>query len=113
MSTTPAEQIALAADRLRDLAASGLKYAPTIYDRDRYAAVQQIAIELLALATGQPLAALDPLRDTVFARVTPIVAGAGRGARGAGRNRRTLRAGRAGGRIRLAPLGYQHRAADL
>jgi 8-oxo-dGTP pyrophosphatase MutT (NUDIX family) len=75
MATTPAEQIAHAADRLRDLAAAGLKYAPTIYDRDRYLAIQQLAIELAALATGQPAEALEPLRDTVFARITPIVAG--------------------------------------
>ena len=70
-----AEQIALWADQLRDLSASGLKYAPTIYDRDRYAALQQIAIEMAALATGQPLAALEPLRDTIFTRITPVVAG--------------------------------------
>jgi ADP-ribose pyrophosphatase YjhB (NUDIX family) len=72
---TPAEQLALWADRLRDMAATGLKYSQNIYDHERYAAIQQIAIEMLALATEQPVEALEPLRDTIFARSSPLVAG--------------------------------------
>jgi ADP-ribose pyrophosphatase YjhB (NUDIX family) len=73
---TPAEQIAFWADRLRDMAATGLKYSQNIYDYERYAAIQQIAIEMLALATEQPVAALEPLRATIFARSSPLIAGA-------------------------------------
>jgi ADP-ribose pyrophosphatase YjhB (NUDIX family) len=72
---TPAEQLAFWADRLRDMAASGLKYAQNIYDHERYAAIQQIAIEMLALATEQPVEALEPLRATIFARSSPVTAG--------------------------------------
>ena len=47
---TPAEQLAFWADRLRDMAATGLKYSQNIYDHERYAAIQQIAIETLEIA---------------------------------------------------------------
>ena len=73
---TAAERIASWADKLRDMAAQGLKYAENIYDRDRYIAIQQIAIEMSALATGQPVEALEPLRGTIFSRSSPQVAAA-------------------------------------
>jgi len=72
----PAERIALWADRLRDMAAQGLKYTTNIYDRDRYLALQQIAMEMFALATGQLIEALEPLRETIFSRSSPQVAAA-------------------------------------
>ena len=72
---TPAEQLAFWSDKLRDMAATGLKYAQNIYDYERYQAIQQIAIEMLALATERPLAELEPLRETIFARMSPLVAG--------------------------------------
>jgi ADP-ribose pyrophosphatase YjhB (NUDIX family) len=72
---TPAEQLAHWADRLRDLAAAGLKYAGDIYDRERYQALQQASIELLALANGQDAQELEPLRATIFTRCSPLVAG--------------------------------------
>jgi ADP-ribose pyrophosphatase YjhB (NUDIX family) len=72
---TPTEQIAFWSDKLRDMAASGLKYAQNIYDHERYQAIQQIAIEMLALATERPLAELEPLRESIFARMSPLVAG--------------------------------------
>jgi ADP-ribose pyrophosphatase YjhB (NUDIX family) len=75
MTVTPAEQIALWSDKLRDMAATGLKYAQNIYDHARYQAIQQIAIEMLALATERPLAELEPLRESIFARMSPLVAG--------------------------------------
>src|SRR4051812_42970896 len=72
---TQAEQIAFWSDKLRDMAATGLKYAQNIYDHERYQAIQQIAIEMLALATERPIAELEPLRETIFARASPLVAG--------------------------------------
>jgi ADP-ribose pyrophosphatase YjhB (NUDIX family) len=71
----PAEQIAFWSDKLRDMAATGLKYAQNIYDHERYQAIQQVAIEMLALATERPLAELEPLRESIFARMSPLVAG--------------------------------------
>jgi ADP-ribose pyrophosphatase YjhB (NUDIX family) len=72
---TPSEQIALWADMLRDMSASGLQYAPTVYDHDRYERIQNIAMEMLALATGQPLEQIEPLREPIFARPTPLAVG--------------------------------------
>jgi ADP-ribose pyrophosphatase YjhB (NUDIX family) len=71
-----AEQIALWSDKLRDMAATGLKYSQNIYDRDRYLAIQQIAIDMLALATDRPIAEFEPLRGPIFSRPSPLVAGA-------------------------------------
>jgi len=56
----PAEQIALWADRLRDLSATGLKYAQNIYDQDRYTATREVALEMLALATAQSTDSFEP-----------------------------------------------------
>ena len=72
---TPAEQLALWADKLRDLSATGLQYAQNIYDHDRYAALQTMAMEMLALATSQPFESFEPLRSTLFTRPSPLVAG--------------------------------------
>jgi 8-oxo-dGTP pyrophosphatase MutT (NUDIX family) len=76
VSLTTAEQIAFWSDRLRDMAATGLKYAQNIYDHERYQAIQQIALEMLALAAERPLAELEPLREPIFARASPMAAGA-------------------------------------
>ena len=73
---TPAEQLALWSDRLRDMAATGLKYSQNIYDHERYTAIQQIAIEMLALATNQPLEQIEPLRGPIFSRSSPQVGAA-------------------------------------
>jgi 8-oxo-dGTP pyrophosphatase MutT (NUDIX family) len=75
MTLTPAEQIAMWADKLRDMAAQGLKYAENIYDRERYAAIQRIAMEMLALAADRPLDQIEPLQATIFSRFSPLVAG--------------------------------------
>jgi 8-oxo-dGTP pyrophosphatase MutT (NUDIX family) len=72
---TPAEQIALWADKLRDLSAQGLHFAEDIYDRERYQAVQEVALAMLAMASGQSLEALEPLRATVFSHFTPLIGG--------------------------------------
>src|SRR6266511_661734 len=75
MTLTPTEQIAFWADKLRYMAATGLKYAQNIYDHQRYQAIQQIAIEMLGLATERPVDELEPLRETIFSRSSPLVAG--------------------------------------
>jgi len=72
---TPTEQIAFWSDKLRDMAVTGLKYSQNIYDHERYQAIQQIAIEMLALATERPVVELEPLRESIFARMSPLVAG--------------------------------------
>jgi len=52
---TPAEQIALWSDRLRDISAMGLRFSKNIHDEGAFRAVQTIAMEMLALATGESL----------------------------------------------------------
>ena len=70
-----AEQIALWADKLRDISAMGLHFSKNIHDEGAFRAVQTVAMEMMALATGESLAQLEPLRDTVFARPTPLTVG--------------------------------------
>ena len=72
---TPAEQIASWADRLRDTAAMGLLFSKNIHDEAAFRAIQTIAIEMLALATGQPPERIEPLRASIFSRPTPLVGG--------------------------------------
>ncbi len=72
---TVAQQIALWADTLRDLSAVGLKFSQNLYDHDRYRAIQNMAIDMMAAAMDQPRAQLEPLREPLFTRPTPIVAG--------------------------------------
>jgi len=75
MKVNIAEKIALWADKLRDHTAMGLRFSENIYDQIRYRAIQDIAMEMNALATGKPLGELEPLRSTIFSRPTPLVAG--------------------------------------
>jgi ADP-ribose pyrophosphatase YjhB (NUDIX family) len=75
-SISPAEQIAFWADQLRDLSATGLVYANNPYDKKRYETLQNMAMEMLAFATSQPLETLLPLKSTIFSRMSPLVAGA-------------------------------------
>ena len=74
---TPAERIALWAEKLRDLSASGLAHAENVYDLERYKVIQDLAVEMTATATGGSVEALEPLRATLFSRPSPLVAGAG------------------------------------
>ncbi|MBA3947199.1 MAG: NUDIX hydrolase N-terminal domain-containing protein [Herpetosiphonaceae bacterium] len=71
----PAQQIALWADQLRDMAAVGSHFAQNIYDRDRYAAIQNMVLEMLAYAMARPLDQLEPLQTPLLSRPTPLVAG--------------------------------------
>jgi len=75
MTHSLAEQIALWADKLRDLSAAGLRYAPSIYDRERYQVLQDLALDMLAVATAQEQLVLEPLRASVFSRMSPVVGG--------------------------------------
>jgi len=72
---TPAEMIAYWADKLRDLSATGLTYSENLYDKNRYETIQEMAMEMLAFATAQPLDTIKPLKETVFSRMSPVVAG--------------------------------------
>jgi ADP-ribose pyrophosphatase YjhB (NUDIX family) len=71
----PAEQIALWADKLRDVSAMGLYFAKNIHDETAFRAVQTVALEMLALATGEAWEQIEPLRATVFANPTPLAVG--------------------------------------
>lgn len=73
--TNPAQQLALWADQLRDASAMGLRFSDSIYDRQRYKAMQDMAMEMLALATGELPEQLEPLRAPIFDRPTPFACG--------------------------------------
>ena len=70
---TDAQDLALWADRLRDISATGLRYAENVYDRERYERIQDLAMEMMAAATVEPLDAMEPLRAPVFSRPSPIL----------------------------------------
>lgn len=72
-----AQKIGLWADKLRDMSAMGMRYSPGIYDRENYAAMRQMALEMTAVAGGDLPETLEPLRDTVFSRPTPNAVGDG------------------------------------
>ena len=72
---SPAQQIALWADELRDHTAMGLRFADNIYERARYAAIQKLAMAMLAFATETPLEDMEALRAPIFSRPTPISVG--------------------------------------
>ncbi len=71
----PAEQIAFWADKLRDVSAMGLMFAKSIHDETAYRTVQTVALEMLALATGESLEQIEPLRATIFSKPTPVTGG--------------------------------------
>lgn len=70
-----AQQLALWADKLRELAALGSHFASDNYERDRWTAVQSLMLEMMAAATGETSQALEPLRATVFRHATPLAVG--------------------------------------
>jgi ADP-ribose pyrophosphatase YjhB (NUDIX family) len=67
-----AQRIALWADRLRDISGMGLYFATDRYDRERYRQLQDLAIEMLAAATGELLDDFEPLRAPIFSHPTPF-----------------------------------------
>lgn len=75
MTTNPAQQIALWADQLRAMSVQALHYVDNPYDEERYHQINAIALEMLALATGDSLTALESLRDTALQQPTPFAVG--------------------------------------
>ncbi len=53
-STTVAQKLALYADILRDCAALGSHFTANMYEQDRWKRVQDVTLELLALASSRP-----------------------------------------------------------
>ncbi len=80
-----AERLAAWADRLRDVSARGLHFADNPYDRENYRVVQDVALELLAVAVDKTPESLEPLRAPVFSRPTPFAVGDAAILDGAGR----------------------------
>jgi len=74
---TFAAQLALWADKLRDISANGLRFAKNIHDEANFRGVQDVAIEMLAMATGETPEQIEPLRNSVLARPTPMTVGDG------------------------------------
>ena len=54
------------ADQLRDISAFGLRFAENIYDKERYQVVQSVALEMLALATNEPLEQSNGVFERAF-----------------------------------------------
>jgi len=75
MNKTPAQRIALWADQLRDISAMGLIFCKNFHDRESFRRVQDIAIKMLALAIGEPLEHIEPLRAPIFSHPTPFAVG--------------------------------------
>ena len=68
-------EVALWADKIRDISALGLHYSENIYDQERYENLQQLAIEMLSVATDWSEEELIPLKETFFSRPTPLMTG--------------------------------------
>ncbi len=75
MTTNPAEQIALWADQLRAMSTHALHYVDNAYDKERYQQIAEIALAMLALASGETMTDLEPLRGTVLSHPTPFAVG--------------------------------------
>jgi ADP-ribose pyrophosphatase YjhB (NUDIX family) len=53
----------------------GLLFAKNVHDSAAFRAVQDLAVEMLAVATGEPVETIEPLRATLFSRPTPLTGG--------------------------------------
>ena len=53
----------------------GLHFAKNIHDEAAFRAVQDVAMEMLAVATGQSAEHIEPLRGPIFSRPTPLTVG--------------------------------------
>jgi ADP-ribose pyrophosphatase YjhB (NUDIX family) len=69
------QQLSLWADKLRDISATGLRFAQNVYDREHFQTVQDIALAMFAAASHVPVEKLEPLRGPVFSRPTPYTVG--------------------------------------
>ncbi len=75
MTSTPAQQLALWADKLRDMSALGLRFSRSIYDTENYEHLQHMALEMLALAADLPPGSLETIKTTLLPRPTPLATG--------------------------------------
>lgn len=73
----PTRQIALWADRLRDLSARGLCYSQNSHDRENYHALRKIAMEMFALETDRSMEEIKERHGPSFSRPTPLSGGEG------------------------------------
>ncbi len=62
-------------EKLRDMSATGLLYSQNPYDLENYHRLQDISMQLLALAVDKTVDELEPLRAPIFSRPTPLVTG--------------------------------------
>ncbi len=67
-----AQKLAEWADQMRHISAQGLIFSQTIYDKDNYKIIQDIAVGMLAMATGLSDEEIEPMRLTHFVRPTPF-----------------------------------------
>lgn len=72
---TLAQKLAFCADLLRECSARGLYFSTNKYDRENYQVVQNVAMELLALATNSSLEEMEPLWIPLFSRFSPVATG--------------------------------------
>ncbi len=72
-----ASQILLWADQLRDISALGLRFTKSDYEREHFRNIQAISMAMFALASGHALDEFQALRETIFARPTPLSVGDG------------------------------------
>lgn len=69
---TTAQHLSLWADRLRDIAASGYYFALNVYDKENYAAIREIGMQLMAFANGDEADDLEALLAPIFSHPSPI-----------------------------------------
>ena len=67
----PAEQIALWADKLRDISATALLFTQNPYDREHFQQVRDVAMAMLALANGESLEEMEPSCAPLFSLSFP------------------------------------------
>jgi ADP-ribose pyrophosphatase YjhB (NUDIX family) len=67
-----AKDLALWANQILEMVVFGQQYEQDVYAQDRYHKLQTIGMEMLALADGVDMAALEPLRSTVLSSPTPF-----------------------------------------
>lgn len=72
---TPAQQVALWADKLRDISATGLRFCENIYDRENYQKLQKMTLEMYALATEESLDSIEALSASLLSHPTPFSTG--------------------------------------
>ena len=77
LTTSIAQKLALCADILRDCVTVGSHFATNMYEQDRWRRVQDVALELLALASARPIQEMEPLRAKLFVQPSPFSVGDG------------------------------------